>query len=294
MNSIAQVEIEQRRRPQRAFIGILQRASLVSALTLFTALPLHGYAWYSGASVGSDGTVYGWGVTDVTSSTMWHVAYVSTTLTSPVKKRQAASGWLSAHNSVRADVSLGFDPSDLGIYMVQTQNEGYCYACGCWFLNCYTEAEALLRMTQYAALTYDSTNTKKAICGYALRERTYTGVDSYGYIDSTEYWVLNETLTAKAPSCGNIAIGGPNGPDQAGFQDELQIGCANTTSCSFETDQTFSVAPNDTVHLTQVPGVECLNLSGPQCYTLATTGGGAHTGWHTKVTATSVTVTNNK
>jgi hypothetical protein len=77
----------------------------VCATPLWTALPAHPYSWYSGAWAGSDGTVYGWGVTDVTSSTMYHVAYVSTTLTSP-KGRKAASGWLSAHNSVRADVSL--------------------------------------------------------------------------------------------------------------------------------------------------------------------------------------------
>jgi hypothetical protein len=132
MNSIQRCEIERRR--WRALVRTLQVASLLGALTLFTALPVHGYSWYSGASVGSNGIVYGWGVTDVTSHTMHHQAYVTTTLTSP-KGRKDGPVYGNAQNSVRVDVALGFDPSDLGTYLVESTNQGYCYACNCWIVN---------------------------------------------------------------------------------------------------------------------------------------------------------------
>jgi hypothetical protein len=91
--------------------------------------------------VGSDGTVYGWGVTDVTSYTMHHQAYVTTTLTSP-KGRKDGPVYGSAQNSVRVDVALGFVPSDVGIYLVESTNQGYCYACNCWILNSGSGASA--------------------------------------------------------------------------------------------------------------------------------------------------------
>jgi hypothetical protein len=139
MKSIGEAKIEQRRRPQQAFISTLQRASLLSVLTLFTALPLHANSGYTGASVGSNGTVYGWGVSDATTYSMFHMAYVSTALYSP-KGRYNGYGMHSAQNSVREDVSLAFDPTDLGTYLVQSTNEGYCYSCSCWLFNCPTGA----------------------------------------------------------------------------------------------------------------------------------------------------------
>jgi hypothetical protein len=100
MNSIRETKTEQRPRP-RAFITALRSVSLAFALTLFTALPSYAYSCYSGASVGSDGTVYGWGVTDATPPPgMYHVAYVYTTLTSP-KGRVANYGEISAPSAVR-------------------------------------------------------------------------------------------------------------------------------------------------------------------------------------------------
>ena len=139
MNSIWETKIE---RPRwRAFVSTLQRAGLVSALTLFTALPSYAYSWYSGASVGPDGTVYGWGVTDVTTSSMYHMAYVWVTLTSP-KGRQNGPGYWSAQNSVRGDAMLAFDPTDLGTYEVQSTNQGYCYFCNCLIVNCWSFASA--------------------------------------------------------------------------------------------------------------------------------------------------------
>jgi len=112
-------------------------------LTLFAAEPSYSYSWYSGASVGSDGTVYGWGVTDGTPTTnMYHVAYVTTTLTSPVKRRQATLGQASAHNMVREDVSLPFDEGDLGVYTVTSLNDAYCYGCLCYFIPIGTRSSA--------------------------------------------------------------------------------------------------------------------------------------------------------
>ena len=288
MNSIRQTKIE---RPRcRSFVGTLQRAGLVSALTLFTALPSYAYSWYSSASVGPDGTVYGWGVTDVTCYSMYHMAYVWVTLTSP-KGRQNGPGYWSAQNSVRGDAMLTFDPTDLGTYQVQSTNQGYCYFCNCLIVNCGSGASALLRMTQWAALRYDSTTTD--VCGYTIRERTYQGLDTYGWIPNAEYWKLNESFTSKDPSCSvTINIDGDNNQD-VGFPDEIEIGCGNPTSCTFQTNQTFSVAPIKAQPLTQVPGVECLSpMTDTQCLAQVN-GGAAHTGWHIKATATSITVTNN-
>jgi len=136
MKSIREAKIEQRRRRQRAFINTLGRVSLVAALTLFTALPSYPWTYYSGASVGGDGTVYGWGVTDVTQSGMYHTAYVNATLTSP-KGRVANNGQVQATSSVREDLSLPFDATDLGNYLVSTGHSGFCHSCNCWlFANC--------------------------------------------------------------------------------------------------------------------------------------------------------------
>jgi hypothetical protein len=131
----------------------------VLALTLCAELPSYAWTWYSGASVGSNGTVYGWGVTDVTASPMYHVAYVSTTLTSPVKKRQAASGWVSAQNSVRADVSLAFESDDTGTYEDDSENEGYCYTSMGWFLDEWTEASATEPWPAYVGLSRSSADS---------------------------------------------------------------------------------------------------------------------------------------
>lgn len=94
---------------QRPFLGTimatLQRAGWIAALVILAALPSHAYSWYSGVSVGSDGTIYGWGVTDITSYVMVHQAYVATKLTSP-KGRQASLSEGNAPNYYREDVQL--------------------------------------------------------------------------------------------------------------------------------------------------------------------------------------------
>jgi hypothetical protein len=75
---------------------------------------------------------------------MYHIAYVWTTLTSPVKHRQAGPAYNSAQNSVRADVWLPFDPGDLGTYLVQSTNQAYCYGCLCYFINAQSQAQVTL------------------------------------------------------------------------------------------------------------------------------------------------------
>ena len=125
MNSIREMTIEPRLWP-RAFLSALRGATLVAMLTLITAAPAHADVWYSGAAVAPNGAVLGWGVTDVTNYSMFHMAWATTTLTSPVKHRQASST-ASAQNWTRTDVSLAFDPDDLGTYSVSTFHEGYCY-----------------------------------------------------------------------------------------------------------------------------------------------------------------------
>lgn len=133
MNPRQKSEVIQRRRP-RVFVTTLRGAVLASALTLFTALPFYAYVWYSGASVGSDGTVYGWGVVDVTSYFMYNKGIVSTTLTSP--KGRQASAQSNDQNVARADVSLPFDPNDLGTYYTSSLHSGYCPWCDCGAPEC--------------------------------------------------------------------------------------------------------------------------------------------------------------
>jgi hypothetical protein len=101
---------------------------LVSTLAVLVvmAVPAHGITKYSGASVGSNGTINGWGVTDAYQGGMWHTAYVTTVLTSP-NERVANSGQRSGSDWVRADVYLVFDETDLGTYTSNGDHQYYCY-----------------------------------------------------------------------------------------------------------------------------------------------------------------------
>ncbi|HZP02949.1 MAG TPA: hypothetical protein VFD30_22055 [Terriglobia bacterium] len=87
------------------------------------------WSWYSGTSVDSTGKVWGWAVTDGTDvmGFMYHVAYVYTTLTSPKGRvSSTAPYWYQAMQSVRADVSLPYDPTDLGVYHLASQHRANC------------------------------------------------------------------------------------------------------------------------------------------------------------------------
>jgi len=114
---------------------ILRMANIILVLVLILAFALSiptscfGYAWSSGSSISSDGTIYAWGVTDGTPNpgySMTHDAYVNTTLTSP-KGRTASTGYYKwGINTVRSDVSLPYDRTDLGTYNVQSFHRVYC------------------------------------------------------------------------------------------------------------------------------------------------------------------------
>jgi hypothetical protein len=153
METMREAKIEQRTRWQPTLTNALARVSFVVVITFFTALRSQAYSYYSGASVGSDGTVYGWGVTDATPPPgMYHTAYVYTTLTSP-KGRVADYGWVSAPSTVREDVSLPFDPTDLGTYVVSSLSSGFCHTCGCWWFQNFpsgaSETNAPARLVPY-------------------------------------------------------------------------------------------------------------------------------------------------
>ena len=167
MNSIRKTTIEPRLWP-RAFRSALRGAILLTMLTLSTALASYGDVWYSGATVASNGTVLGWGVTDITNYSMYHQAWATTTLTSPVKHRQA-SYTNSAQNWTRADVSLPFDSGDLGLYLVSSTHTGYCFWCYCFYVD--NETSAAYVTVGYSVICYHRpTYTGGKNCNYVLKE----------------------------------------------------------------------------------------------------------------------------
>ena len=91
------------------------------------AASAHAITTYSGVAVTSGGPINGWGVTDAYVSGMHHTAYVSTSLRSP-KARNSSSGWRNATSTVRADVSLLWDSTDLGSYLETSNHKYYCDA----------------------------------------------------------------------------------------------------------------------------------------------------------------------
>lgn len=111
----------------RSVRGVWRLAMAALALIVVAAGSVRGITTYSGASVSSSGTINGWGVTDAYVSGMHHDAYVSTTLKSP-KNRTSSSGWRHATTTVRADVSLPWDGTDLGAYVETSSHKFYCYA----------------------------------------------------------------------------------------------------------------------------------------------------------------------
>lgn len=255
MNSIRGFEIEERHR--QAFINTLQRASLVLALTLFAALPSQAYSYYSGASVGSDGTVYGWGVTDATPPPgMYHTAYVYTTLTSP-KGRVANYGQVSAPSTVRQDVSLPFDPADLGTYVVASLSSGFCHTCVCWwFQNCRSGASATEPWPAYVGVK--STSTGSTQCGSSSFYARYLKV-TYQVLDTTRSPIPISGMTVQeslswtsstcttSDGCGQKPTAGTWTTDSTGTitQPDSIYNCSSTCvqggSCSEDWQQTFSV-----------------------------------------------------
>ena len=111
----------------------LIRFAWLAVLTLVFANPGHGYAWYSGTSMASDGGMLGWGFTDASAYMYIHTAYVTTTLRSP-NGRVASSGRVGAFNTVQSNVYLLWDANDLGNYTVSSNHEFYCIYMGLAYL----------------------------------------------------------------------------------------------------------------------------------------------------------------
>jgi hypothetical protein len=96
---------------------------------------------YSGASVGVNLNMYGWGVTDVWYTDSYHMAQVSTTLRSPNGRTASLnSGWAS--NIARADVVITWDGTDLGTYFTTSVHNANCYVMGCIVNNAPSSASA--------------------------------------------------------------------------------------------------------------------------------------------------------
>lgn len=101
---------------------------------VFAARDMFAYATYNGMTIGtSNRTIYAWGVTDVTTYSFIHTAYVSARLRSP-DGRSVYSG-SSARNYRRVDVSLPWSNSDLGDYSLETRHTGTCNIMGTFINN---------------------------------------------------------------------------------------------------------------------------------------------------------------
>jgi hypothetical protein len=152
-----------RRRPQHCGGPSILAAAVFAAILMVSAAPAsYSYSLYSGSSVGANGTVYGWGVTDGTPPPgfqMIHTAYVKTTLTSP-NGRTAYSGSLSGSNWRRGDVSLAFDANDLGTYYIQSFHGVYCPVWG-WIIGLWVA----------------QSNSQKTVCDFDINGAAHPTCD---------------------------------------------------------------------------------------------------------------------
>ncbi len=136
------------------------------------------------------------------------------------------------------------------------------------------QTTARSRQTKWAVRRSDNT-TIYALCGSTERDLFYQGQDDYGWIPLNEFWKLNETVTfVSSPSCTPLIDGSKFA---VGFEDAIAV-CPK--SCSFESNQFFSVAKDQFSPLRQVPGKNC-------------DGCPAHSGWHVTASGTSVQLTDN-
>ena len=123
----------------------------------------------------------------------------------------------------------------------------------------------------------------------------YQALDTIGYIPFALGWKLNETLTFKDASCGDITVGASLNSG-VNYDDQISIGCQNPSSCVFEADQTYSVGKavqqGQPLVVTLLKGKNCLNPDGTKMTDTTCINQTEQTGWHLRATATSVTVTN--
>jgi hypothetical protein len=111
---------------------IMSLIGLVAAAVMFTAGASYADTLYSGTSVGSNGTVYGWGVTDARSMSS-HTTQTSSTLTSPHGRQASRS--TSGGSFTRIDLQLAFDPDDMGTFQENDTHWAFCPVLGFFFWN---------------------------------------------------------------------------------------------------------------------------------------------------------------
>ncbi len=141
---------------------------------------------YSGASTGSNGTVYGWGVTDVWFTDSYHTARITTWLSSPGWRRYVSGGG-SAYNFKRADLSLPFDANDLGQYTASSTHDATCTYMGV-IINA---APSVARTTvPYVVLSLVTTGVIPADNVGRTAFNTALGTTSLGtrYYSTQAYW----------------------------------------------------------------------------------------------------------
>ena len=154
-------------------------ATILLGVVALLVLPsaAYSYSMYSGTSVGGDGTVLGWGVTNASFPNMWHTAYVRSTLQSP-NGRRVDSGTLSNDNSVRADISLSYDGTDLGDYFVTSYSDGYCHRVNTYLFR-YTFSGSEITVP-YVVFTLRTSGTVSADNGGRASYIGYLGYDALG------------------------------------------------------------------------------------------------------------------
>lgn len=186
--------IELERRHERHLLIISAVVSLVGIFTFLAATPLHADNIYSGASVGSDGTIYGWGVTDATSMVA-HTTHMNSTLSSPNGRQ--TSGTTSGGDYSRIDLSLPNDDNDTGTYLVSSAHWAYC-PYGGWFLNGnQTQGSASTAVCDFTITPGSATRN----CDGSKQEVTFHGVPNPYYCRINQN---SDSTTCSYVTSGNI------------------------------------------------------------------------------------------
>ena len=159
-------------------------SSLIGLLLIFAA-PARAITTYSGTSVGTNGNVYGWSVTDAYVGGMYHDAYVTATLRSP--KGRTASSNREARSTVRADLYLSWDPTDMGWYDEEAEHQYFCWIAMLMFALGETLSRAPLPFVTFSLVNngpISNDNFGRTLFGIwngstDLGTRYYSGIDGW-------------------------------------------------------------------------------------------------------------------
>lgn len=137
---------------------------------------------------------------------MIHTAYVKTTLTSP-HGRTSYSGSISSANWVRADVSLAFDPNDLGTYSVLSFHGVYCPVWG-WVVPLWAPQTSSQTQLQQVATKLSLVSTISQ--GPASCSPGMAGWDRWVQWQVLDQFTPAHPIQRVMPVSDSIAIGSPN------------------------------------------------------------------------------------